>query len=136
MAGSHTRSGWRRSTLWTDALGRASIRAGQLIVLLAAAVIVAYGLIRLKLIVIPLMIALILAAALHPVVRYLHRHGVRGSVGRYGLNCRAGDGMMPWEVRWFPTLNTLSPIGSAEPTSFARAAGSSCCSRPAAPRFR
>lgn len=83
MAVSRSRGGLRRSELWADALGRASIRAGQLIVLLAAAVIVVYVLIRLKLLVIPLMIALILAAALHPVVRYLHRRGVRGSLATW-----------------------------------------------------
>lgn len=87
MAGSRSRSGVRSgvrgSPLWADALGRASIRAAQLIVLLAAAVIVVYGLVRLKLLVIPLMIALILAAALHPVVRSLHRRGVRGSLATW-----------------------------------------------------
>ncbi len=83
MAGSRSRSGVRSSPLWADALGRASIRAAQMIVLLAAAVIVVYGLVRLKLLVIPLMIALILAAALHPVVRSLHRRGVRGSLATW-----------------------------------------------------
>ena len=83
MARSRSRSGLRSSALWADALGRASIRAVQMIVLLAAAVIVVYVLIRLKLLVIPLMIALILAAALHPVVRSLHRRGVRGSLATW-----------------------------------------------------
>ncbi|MFF0905299.1 UNVERIFIED_CONTAM: AI-2E family transporter [Kocuria sp. CPCC 205316] len=83
MAGVHSRGGLRSSALWADALGRASVRAGQMIVLLAAAVIVVYALIRLKLLVIPLMIALILAAALHPVVRHLQRHGVRGSLATW-----------------------------------------------------
>ncbi len=83
MAGVHSRGGLRSGALWADALRRASVRAGQMIVLLAAAVIVVYALIRLKVLVIPLMIALILAAALHPVVRYLQRHGVHGSLATW-----------------------------------------------------
>src|SRR3954471_18620393 len=40
--------------LWTDPLGRAATRAGQLLLLLAAAAVAVYGLTRLKLVVIPL----------------------------------------------------------------------------------
>jgi predicted PurR-regulated permease PerM len=83
MAGVHSRGGLRGGALWADALGRASVRAGQMIVLLAAAAIVVYAIIRLQLLVTPLMIALILAAALHPVVRCLQRHGVHGSLATW-----------------------------------------------------
>jgi predicted PurR-regulated permease PerM len=62
--------------LWTDPLGRAATRAGQLLLLLAAAAVAVYGLTRLKLVVIPLMVALILAAALNPVVGFLRRRGL------------------------------------------------------------
>ncbi|GGG58797.1 AI-2E family transporter [Kocuria dechangensis] len=76
MAGSHARSGWRESGLWADALGRASIRAAQMLIVLAAAVVVVYALVQLKLVVIPLTIALILTATLNPVVGFLRRRGV------------------------------------------------------------
>ncbi len=69
--------------LWADALGRATIRALQGLVLLTATVVVVYGLIQLKLVVIPLLIALILAAALHPVVGFLRRRGVPGALATW-----------------------------------------------------
>ena len=62
--------------LWADPLGRVSIRSAQslLVLLLAGAII--YASIQLKIIVIPVFIALILSAALYPVVRWLVRHRV------------------------------------------------------------
>ncbi|MFI7481781.1 AI-2E family transporter [Kocuria sp. M1R5S2] len=74
---SHTRD------LWSDVLGRAATRALQGLVLLAATVVVVYGLIQLKLVVIPLMISLILAAALNPVVAFLRRRGVPGALATW-----------------------------------------------------
>ncbi|MGC5655575.1 UNVERIFIED_CONTAM: AI-2E family transporter [Kocuria sp. CPCC 205315] len=65
--------------LWADALGRATTRALQGLVLLTAGAVVVYGLIQLKLVVIPLLIALILAAALNPLVAFLRRRGVPGA---------------------------------------------------------
>lgn len=74
---SHTRD------LWADALGRTTTRALQGLVLLTAAAVVVYGLVQLKLVVIPLMISLILAAALHPVVAALRRRGVPGALATW-----------------------------------------------------
>ena len=61
------------SRLFSDRLGRLGIRSGLilLIVLLASAVV--WGLAQLKLIVIPLLIAMILAAAMGPLVNWLDR---------------------------------------------------------------
>ncbi|MGQ1838536.1 AI-2E family transporter [Kocuria turfanensis] len=82
-----TRPRHRRIThtrdLWADGLGRATIRALQGLVLLTAAVVVVYGLIQLKLVVIPLMVALILASALNPVVAFLRRHRVPGAMATW-----------------------------------------------------
>lgn len=69
--------------LWADTLGRAATRALQGLVLLAAAVVVVYGLIQLELVVIPLLIALILAAALDPVAGFLRRRGVPGALATW-----------------------------------------------------
>ena len=59
-----------------DRLGWLGLRSGQilLVILLAAAVI--YGLVQLKLVVIPVLIAIILAAALSPVINALRKRGV------------------------------------------------------------
>lgn len=55
--------------LWTDALGRAGIRSAQVLLLLVVIVAIVYSTIQLKLIVIPLLLSLILAAAVSPLVR-------------------------------------------------------------------
>lgn len=60
---------------WQDGLGRASIRAGQILVLLALSAVLVYGLIQVRLVVIPLLLALILAAAIAPLVNWLRRKG-------------------------------------------------------------
>lgn len=77
------RSDWRTGNLWADTLGRATTRALQGLVLLVTAAVVVYVLIRLELVVIPLIIALIIAAALSPVVGFLRRRGVPGALATW-----------------------------------------------------
>lgn len=60
---------------WKDSLGRSSTRAAQVLLILVLAVIVIFGLIQVRLVVIPLIIALILAAAIGPLVNWLRRKG-------------------------------------------------------------
>lgn len=60
---------------WQDGLGRVSIRAGQTLLLLTLAVVLVYALIQVRLVVIPLLLALILAAAIAPFVNWLRRRG-------------------------------------------------------------
>ncbi|WP_411701310.1 AI-2E family transporter [Conyzicola sp.] len=70
----HTRPSPRE--LMTDRLGVLSIRSAQIIVVLLLAIAAVFALIQLKLVVIPLLIAVILAAALSPVITFLRRRGV------------------------------------------------------------
>ncbi|MBG6180845.1 AI-2E family transporter [Arthrobacter sp. CAN_A1] len=60
---------------WKDSLGRSSTRAAQVLLILVLAVVVIFGLIQVRLVVIPLLIALILAAAIGPLVNWLRRKG-------------------------------------------------------------
>lgn len=60
---------------WTDSLSRAGERARQVLYLLAVTVITVFGLLQIKLVVIPLLLALILAAAITPLVGWLRRRG-------------------------------------------------------------
>jgi predicted PurR-regulated permease PerM len=60
---------------WTDSLGRASIRSAQTLLILALVSVLVYALSWVTLIVIPLIIALILAAAITPLVSRLRRRG-------------------------------------------------------------
>lgn len=62
-------------TPWSDSLGRASIRTAQVLLLLVLAVVVVFALIQVKLVVIPAVLALILAAAIAPFVHWLRRRG-------------------------------------------------------------
>lgn len=62
------------SALWTDSLGRLATRCAQVLIVLAVVVIVVTAAIQLKLVVIPVLIALIVASAFRPLVRVLERH--------------------------------------------------------------
>ncbi len=62
--------------LFTDRLGRIGIRSAQLLFAIALAGVVVYALVQVKLIVIPILIAIILAAAATPVVQWLRKHNV------------------------------------------------------------
>jgi predicted PurR-regulated permease PerM len=68
------------SALWADALGRAGIRSAQVLLILAVAVASVYALMQIKLLVIPVLIALILAAAIGPFVNMLRRRGIPGGL--------------------------------------------------------
>jgi predicted PurR-regulated permease PerM len=64
------------SRILGDRLGRLGIRSGLILLILLLASAVVWGLAQLKLIVIPLLIAMILAAAMGPLVNRLDRRGV------------------------------------------------------------
>ncbi|VXB73418.1 conserved membrane hypothetical protein [Arthrobacter sp. 9AX] len=66
--------------LWADGLGRVGIRSAQVLLILAVAVVSVYALMQIKLLVIPVLIALILAAAIGPFVNILRRRGLPGGV--------------------------------------------------------
>ena len=65
-----------RRALWTDRLGRLGIRSGQLILIIGLVAAVIYAAVQLKLLVIPILISVILAAAISPLVRWLRRRGL------------------------------------------------------------
>jgi len=62
--------------LLTDRLGVLGIRSAQLILVILLAAVAVFALVQLKLVVIPLLIALILAAALSPVITFLRKRGL------------------------------------------------------------
>ena len=61
---------------WTDPFGRLSLRSGQALMVAAAATLVVLVGITLRVVVVPVLIALLLAAATWPVIAWLGRHGV------------------------------------------------------------
>ncbi|MHA7145329.1 AI-2E family transporter [Arthrobacter sp. TmT3-37] len=66
-------------TTWEGSLGRAALRALHVLLLLALIVIAVYALTRVRLVVIPLLLALILASAIGPFVAWLRRKGCSSS---------------------------------------------------------
>jgi putative heme transporter len=60
-----------RSAIWSDGLGRAGIRSGQMLLVITLASVILWALTRVPLVVIPVTIALILASAISPLVRWL-----------------------------------------------------------------
>ncbi|MBW9110581.1 AI-2E family transporter [Microbacterium trichothecenolyticum] len=68
-----TRAPW---SLWADGFGKLSIRAVQILVVVAVLTGIIYAIQYLTLVTIPLTIALILACAFAPVMRWMRRRGV------------------------------------------------------------
>ena len=66
----------RLGAMWSDRLGRWSTRSLQVLIVVALASVAVWALVQVKLLVIPVLIAIILAAAAAPLVGWLRRHGV------------------------------------------------------------
>ncbi|MEY2849399.1 MAG: hypothetical protein RI885_2066 [Actinomycetota bacterium] len=63
----------KAAMLWTDALGRTATRSAQVLLVLLVGIAIVYATIQLKLVVIPVLVALIIASALRPLVRVLEK---------------------------------------------------------------
>jgi putative heme transporter len=61
---------------WADGFGRVAIRSAQVLLLLTLGVVVVYALVQLRLIVVPILIAIVLAAAVSPLVELLSGWGL------------------------------------------------------------
>ncbi|PPI01545.1 AI-2E family transporter [Rathayibacter sp. AY1D1] len=62
--------------IWSDGLGRFATRCLQVVIVLLLASVLVFAMTQLTLVLIPVMIALILAAAIHPVLAWMRRKGV------------------------------------------------------------
>jgi predicted PurR-regulated permease PerM len=69
--------------VWHDLLGRTAIRSAQILLVLVLAAGIVFALRQLKLIVIPVLIAAIIAAAVAPVVRWLRNRGVPNALATW-----------------------------------------------------
>lgn len=70
----------RRRSPWDDLLGRTALRSAQLLLVLLLVSVTVWGLRQVSLLVIPLLIATIIAAAVAPVVRRLRARGVHNTL--------------------------------------------------------
>lgn len=66
----------RLSSLWTDSFGRVAVRSAQTLLVLGLTALLVIVLVRLRLVVVPILIATLLAAAISPLVEVLHRRGL------------------------------------------------------------
>src|SRR5512145_1121514 len=69
----------RRSTggpIWNDRLGRWSIRSLQVLLVVMLGAIAVWGLLQVKVLVIAVLVAIILAAAAAPLIMWLRRRGL------------------------------------------------------------
>ncbi|MGV8970011.1 MAG: AI-2E family transporter [Microbacteriaceae bacterium] len=66
----------RLAGLQTDRLGKLALRSGQFLLIIGLAAVVVFGLVKLKLVVIPVLIALIIAAASAPATAWLRNKGL------------------------------------------------------------
>jgi len=64
------------ASLLTDRIGKLAVRSGQIILILALAAIVVFGLVQLKLVVIPVLLAIIIAAAAAPLLAWMRSRGL------------------------------------------------------------
>src|SRR5690554_1981175 len=62
--------------LWSDSLGRLATRCGQVLLVVLVAIGVVYVSLQLKLVVIPIFLALIIASAVRPFIRWMERRRV------------------------------------------------------------
>ena len=69
--------------IWSDSLGRVATRSAQAILILVLATAIVYAMVQLKLVVIPVLIALIIAAAVGPFVNFLHARHVPRMLGTW-----------------------------------------------------
>ena len=61
------------SAVWSDSFGRLALRCGQALLVLSVVVIIVFAATRLQLVVVPVLIALIVASAFRPVLRLLEK---------------------------------------------------------------
>ena len=84
----------RLAKLWGDRLGRLSIRSLQLLLVTALVALGLWALVQIKLVVIPVLIALIMASAAAPLIRWLR-----------------GRGMSPALAAWVTLIGTILVVG-------------------------
>jgi predicted PurR-regulated permease PerM len=89
-------------SLWADGFGRLGIRSIQIIVVVAVVGGIIYTIRQLTLVTIPLVIALILACAFHPVMSWMRRRGVPSIIATLItlLAITVILGLLSWLIVW------------------------------------
>lgn len=77
-------------TVWTDLLGKTSIRCLQILIVVALAALAIWASLQIKLVIIPVLLALIIACAVRPVAAFLTRHGWPNTIAALAVFLAAG----------------------------------------------
>lgn len=70
-------------TLWSDSLGRVATRCLQVLLVLGVVAAIVTGMVQLNVVVIPVILALIIASAMFPLVAFFRRHGVPSALATW-----------------------------------------------------
>lgn len=73
----------KKPGLWSDGFGRVGTRSLQILAVLAVVSLAVFGMTRLSLLIIPLIIALIIASAMHPLVEWMRKKGLPSMVATW-----------------------------------------------------
>ncbi|HWI30125.1 MAG TPA: AI-2E family transporter [Microbacterium sp.] len=94
-----TRAPW---SLWADGFGRLGIRAIQILFVVLVAAGIIWGLLQLTLVTIPVVIALILASAFAPLMRWMQRRGIPSVLATIIalLSITVILGVVGWLIAW------------------------------------
>lgn len=108
-----TRAPW---SLWADGFGRLSIRALQIILVVAVAGGIYFAIQSLTLVTIPLVIALILACAFYPVMRFMRKRGIPAVLATVItlLAITVILGLLGWLIVWAVSDQWTDLVGQAE----------------------
>jgi predicted PurR-regulated permease PerM len=116
--------------LWTDGFGRFSVRCLQVLVITTLAVAVVYAALQLRLVVIPVLIALILASAFDPLVRLLVRLHVPNALAAFAtlvlsvlVLAGVGVGVTLAVVAQWRSLVSAASDGADQLQNFAKSSG-------------
>ncbi|MDH6182087.1 putative PurR-regulated permease PerM [Microbacteriaceae bacterium SG_E_30_P1] len=71
------------TALLTDHVGRLGLRSGQILLILALASVIVFALVQLKLVVIPVLLAVIIASAAAPLLSWMRRRGLPSAVATW-----------------------------------------------------
>ncbi|MEO6826835.1 MAG: AI-2E family transporter [Microbacteriaceae bacterium] len=88
--------------LWGDQLGRLATRCVQVLAVTAVAALVVFAMTQVSLAVIPVLIALILACAIHPLISWMRRRGIPAVLGTFIalFTVLAVLGGLTWLIVW------------------------------------
>ncbi|HLS00977.1 MAG TPA: AI-2E family transporter, partial [Beutenbergiaceae bacterium] len=104
------------TSVWSDKFGRVATRCIQILAMLALAAVGIFLIVQLRLILVPVIIALILASALNPIMEHLRRWKIPGALAALAMmvSILGMFGLIGWLVSWAVINQWDDLVDSAE----------------------